>query len=195
MVIMTTVYLVIHINHFQYSIKIFQAEFQWNQIRVCDCLKNMLMLCGFDNVLSLKSINAQSVNMMETYLKSRVNFIENLPKCHGEIYRRQANFCLLPAHRLSILAIPQCLENSLKSTDANSFSLNHPGFSMILRELIESALRNHNKDPQAHRYSEVLRNFCMYIYIMAGRSLYEMLSANLPLPKVSTIRELSIGSI
>lgn len=68
------------------------------------------------------------------------------------------------------------------------FSIDNPNFSNLLKEMITSALKNGNKPPQARRYSEVLLDFSMYMFMLSGRALYETLSENLPIPKSSTIR-------
>lgn len=117
---------------------------------------------------------------MEKYLDAnRQSYIENMPECHKKLYQQQSSFNFLPAHRMSLSKIPQ----NMDSFDSSSFSLNNSAFSKMLRELISSALLNANKVPTAHRYSEVLTDFSMYMYMVSGCSAYEVLAANLPLPK------------
>lgn len=123
---------------------------------------------------------------MEKYLNTHhQSSIENMPGCHKKLYQQRSAFNSLPAHRMSISKIPQDMD----SFNSDSFPLNNCAFSKILRELVSSALQNANKVPTARRYSEVLTNFSMYMYILSGTAAYEVLAANLPLPKVSTIRE------
>lgn len=70
-----------------------------------------------------------------------------------------------------------------------SIDINSAAFSPIMVELIRSALKNQNKAPNARRFSEVIMNFSIYLYIMAGKACYEIISSNLPLPKANTISE------
>lgn len=67
------------------------------------------------------------------------------------------------------------------------FTTEHPAFSAILRELISSALTNFNRDPKGRKYSEILFDFAIYMYILAGKASYEVMCGNLPLPQVTTI--------
>lgn len=148
------------------------------------------MECGFDSCLAMKGINNECIQEMEKYLHDKSEFLKNLPKCHGNLYGGKSNFKFVPAHSLLILKLPEILENL--HNESHLFSVNDDSFSKILKELINSALHNSIKVPQAHRFSDDLLNFSMFIYMMSGRASYEFLSANLPLPKVSTIRKFPI---
>lgn len=114
---------------------------------------------------------------------------------HSEIYRPtrergQSNeFKWLPGHRALIVSWCSNLSGtSSKSIESiESFNLNHPAFPPILREIIKNTLANHNN--QMRRFSELLLDFCIYIYIMAGKASYEILCENLSLPKPYTISE------
>ena len=61
------------------------------------------------------------------------------------------------------------------------------GFSVILKELILTAIHNGNLSKNNAEYSDIIRYFSTYIYLIGGRSCYEVLSQNLPLPSRSTI--------
>lgn len=157
---------------------------------MCQCLKAMLKECGFDCSLALKCINKECIEDIENDIRDKSDFLKNLPKCHGKLYGGQSCFKFLPAHRLLLLKLPEIVENLYNET--HLFTVNNESFSNILKELINSALNNSSKAPQGHRFSDILLNFSMYVYMISGRASYEFLSANLPLPKVSTIREFSI---
>lgn len=62
-----------------------------------------------------------------------------------------------------------------------------PAFSNLLYEFITSALKNFKKTPNQYRYSEIIKHFSIYVYMMCGRNLYETLSRNLPIPAASTV--------
>lgn len=60
-------------------------------------------------------------------------------------------------------------------------------FTHILKLILESAENNLGREPKGRRYNQCLKEFSTYIYLMCGRSCYETLSANLPLPQANTI--------
>lgn len=64
---------------------------------------------------------------------------------------------------------------------------NHPSLPVILKEMIKTALRNAEYVKNHAQYSDIIRYFATYIYIIGGRSCYEVLYENLPLPSVSTV--------
>lgn len=72
-----------------------------------------------------------------------------------------------------------------------TFTVENPAFSTVLREIISSALTNFNRDPKTRVFSDLLMKFSIYIYILAGIASYEVISANLPLPKATTICKLT----
>lgn len=149
---------------------------------ICKCLKVLLLECGFENNTSLAKIDDETLAYMEEYInKNRVLF-ENLPKCHKNVYNQQAIFKFLPAHKISLLNLKNEIRDSSKT-----LNMDNPAFSRILSELVKTALTNANRTPNNHKYSNVLFDFAIYIFIMGGRALYEVLNANLPLPAVSTI--------
>lgn len=60
--------------------------------------------------------------------------------------------------------------------------------TFILKELVRSARQNSNLPPTRYRYSEEIQWFSTYVFLLCGRSAYEFLSYNLPIPSVSTTR-------
>lgn len=69
---------------------------------------------------------------------------------------------------------------------AGSSETNVSDANPFFRDLYESFKRNHALSKNAHRYSDDLKRFAAYVYIIGGRLTYETLSANLPLPSAST---------
>lgn len=132
---------------------------------------------------------------VENYVNSRRESVLNGLKCsHATIYKNQSIFKFLPGHRVLILSwsaeIPP--EKDLNEAE-KMFSTKHPAFSSILREIISSALTNHNRDPKTRTFSDILMKFAIYIYILAGKASYEIICSNLHLPKVGTIRKFLIS--
>lgn len=169
----------------------FQANFV-ESITACQCIKRILIATGFDNEASFGILKESVLN--ELYKSVDENIIESFECQHKEIYkemyRKQNQFNLLPGHKVQILqlATGQSKKQNAMKSDDDLFSINAGFFSPIMREIVHSAKSNHNKHPNARRYSDLLTDFSMYNYIMAGKACYEVLSANLPMPKAGTLR-------
>lgn len=72
------------------------------------------------------------------------------------------------------------VETFLRNTDT----------SILLKSLCESAMKNSSSTSQnANRYDETLKKFCVFLYFVGGRLLYETLQKNLTnsLPSVSSL--------
>lgn len=83
----------------------------------------------------------------------------------------------IPVVKETVANMTQALcGSSLKVPEANPF----------FRDLYDSFRKNHSLAKNARRYSEDLKRFAAYIYIIGGRLVYETLSANLPLPSATT---------
>lgn len=109
-------------------------------------------------------------------------------KCtHSETYSAQKKFKFLIGHRFALLKWCKSIEEDKKTT---SFHLENLAFSPIMREMIDSALKNFDKPDNTNRFSGVLKDFAAYMYIMAGKASYEILAANLPIPRAKTVCEL-----
>lgn len=168
----------------------FQNDF-WKNFSGCSCLEKIFNVCGYDNVHSLKCINEKHLNDLEEYVNQNRQIIQGLDCKHSNVYGAQNKFQLMPGHRAYILKwCENQHQNQSHADDIFKESLlNHPAFSTIMVDIIRSALNNHTRSPNARRFSDVLMNFCTYLYIMAGKASYELISANLPIPKAKTIRK------
>lgn len=165
----------------------------WSSFPGCDCLKHILCESGFENALSLKLITEDHMNKIEKDIHTgRETILNGLSCTHANIYRSQTMFKFLPGHRVIILEWPATILSDKKSNERDqTFTVNHPAFSPICREIISSALTNYNRDPKGRTFSDLLMKFSIYVYILAGKSSYEVISSNLPLPKAGTIRKLT----
>lgn len=137
---------------------------------------------GFDKPEYLYGITELQLEQLEEYINQRKNILANIECSHKEIYQNSQNFKLLPGHRTLILN----LSKRPPQTDTNQ-AIEHPAFSILLQNLIQTALNNYEKPASYNRYSELLMDFAIYIYIMAGKACYEVIAANLPIPSVVTI--------
>lgn len=143
-------------------------------------LKNILNNSGFDNELALSDITSETISDIEKY-ESR-NYDSATPK-----------FSFLPGHRAVLMNIPKKITGFSAWKEKNRTSttdiLESPKVSFIMKEMVKTALSNSDVDIKRRRYSESIKNFGIYLYIMCGKAAYEVISQNLPLPQPSTISE------
>lgn len=157
----------------------------WKTFPGCKCLKSILITCGFDIIASLRCINDEKLKIVEEYVEENRWIIEEMTCKHLESYDKPTKFQFLPGHRAIIL---DWCQNEVTSRDETShFTVKDAAFTPILSEIIANALSNHQKPPNLHRFSKMIMDFSIYIYIMAGRACYEILCANLSLPKSGTV--------
>lgn len=176
------------------------------------CIKKILFSCGYDTLLSLQNISMETVERIEKHVNKHLrNIAQELDCCHKEFYMEQTVFKFLPGHCDLLITLSRVLSTSAQDPayldsvknivqdiedepKYESFHFtkaiqNHSSLSVILKELIMTALRNGVKGNQNSQYTDVIRYFATYIYIIGGRSCYEVLYKNLPLPSISTVCE------
>lgn len=164
----------------------------------CECLKLILQESGYENESSLKCINENLLNELEKFVgKNRETLITKLTCEHKNVYSNQTMFKFLPGHFALLLnwcknEVPHYSRSLSTESVINGLINDHPAFSNIHREIIVNALNNHAKTPNLHRFSDVLMDFSIYLFITAGRACYETIAANLPLPKAGTIRKFKL---
>lgn len=161
----------------------------WNSFPSCECVKLVLINSGFDNTASLKLIDDTQLGRVEKYVNEN-RWIQDKITCkHAELYGRETEFQFFPGHRVVVLDWCMKLENK-----SEAFTIDNPAFSPIIREMILHALSNYQKPSNLHRFSTILIDFAIYIYIAAGKASYDFLCANLPIPKTGTIGEIQMSS-
>lgn len=149
-----------------------------------------LCSCGYDNAFSLKCLDKNNFNELEKSInENRETVLDFTTNCsHKNVYDMQKTFAFLVGHRTMILKWCSEIQSDVRPIDTSSnFVLNHPAFSPILREIILVAASNYDKPSNRRRFSKLLMDFSMYIYIFAGKACYEILCANLSLPAAGTI--------
>lgn len=155
---------------------------------VPNCVKLFLSLCGYDTFLSLKNMSLESIEIIENHLSSCSDAIQDLECCHSNYYKTQNEFKLLPGHRDFILSISKyefnVFQNALRNSTADS-NLN-PAYPVMLQAMITTYQQNAECNKHHARYDDLMRYFSTYVYLMAGRSSYEFLKSNLPLPSTKT---------
>lgn len=146
-----------------------------------ECIQKILWLCGYDTIASLRNINCESI----TQIQRQVNLyfrpnIHTLTCCYSDFYKEQNEFELLPGHRDIILALPGYLRAPTTVTP-------NPVFSPVLNSMIRTALQNVDKEKHQAQYDDTIRFFSTHVFLLCGRSCYEVLNKNLPLPSIKTI--------
>lgn len=173
------------------------------------CIKKILLSCGYDTMLSLQNISLGTVERIEKHVNEHIcNIAQEFDCCHKDFYMKQTVFKFLPGHCDLLITLSRVLSNSTcnreqdpvyqldhgrniepkyESLHFTNTIKNHPSLSVILKELIMTAVRNGLKGNTNSQYTDVIRYFATYIYIIGGRACYEVLYKNLPLPSVSTV--------
>lgn len=181
----------------------------YNHIEVPMCLKVLLWKSGYDTMLSLKYICEESITEIEKLIqkhKNKILFDDNNMHDYLYHYKRQDKFAFLPGHRSILLDLPQSikkmqLENTLygdgsinimTNTSMESSKDKTSEYSVILNELINTAKRNQNKPKNAYQYDDLIKHFSTYIFLLCGRTCYETLNKNLPIPSTKTICKLFV---
>lgn len=80
------------------------------------------------------------------------------------------------------------LHNNLNEMGYKDSLLNLKSF---LRALVEYSEKNHMKSKYHFRYLDFLKDVSMYLFILGGRKLYEILSINLGLPSTSSMKKIN----
>lgn len=155
------------------------------------CVKKILIASGYDTIFSVKNIDSEKIVEIENHVNVYArDLIQNFDCCHHEFYKGLNEFKFLPGHKDLILSLPQLI---VKMLNPEKYLIEiieqHSGFSMILRELIKTAIQNDKLPKCKAVYTDTIRYFATYIFLICGRSSYEVLYQNLPLPSISTIRK------
>lgn len=168
----------------------------WNKLEniiddpIPQCVKTILTVCGYDSFTSIQHISAERICEMEKFVNKNFRVaIQELNCCHSNTYKNMNQFEFLPGHKTFILASAkrvgkwqECFEKTKQSKE----------FSFIMEKLKETADYNAMRDKYHAKYCDAIRFFATYVFILCGRSCYEFLNSNLPLPSTSTICKFKI---
>lgn len=153
------------------------------------CIKAALDICAYDTIFSLAEIDETHINDMEKCVNQN-NFdrIKNLKCSHYDYYRNQVIFKFLPGHSAILSAFAKIVKQQfgqIYPTVGKIPLVDERPF--VLQEMIKTA--DMNNDKSKNSYSDVIRYFSTYVFLLCGRSCYELLHRNLPIPSISTIRK------
>lgn len=136
-----------------------------------DQIKTILIENGFDNDISLSQLNEDFISILEGTVSNVFKF--------------------LPGHRVLLLGLSKRVEGYREWKKENKTTsidlLNSQNVSFIFKELMKTASNNCNVEAKRRRYSDAIKNFGIYLYIMCGKQAYEVISNNLPFPHPGTI--------
>lgn len=153
------------------------------------CVKRVLIICGYDSLFSLCELKETHIETIENYITANhMETIKAFNCCHSNYYKNVTIFRFLSGHAAIVSAIPKYVEKYKNVHKSSNFDPKGR-YSFILEEMIRTAEANLFKDPNHASYSDTIRYFATYIFLLCGRSCYEMLRANLPLPSTKTIRK------
>lgn len=174
----------------------------WSEIEgvICEllpsCIKTILSESGYDSLLSINTINETALFEVEHFVNDNRNITTKLECCFADTYKNLEKFRFLPAHRLLVLRLPYYVysifglnrlsqpERSIQQREIIGIARGKDAseYSFLMNKLIESAEENAGVSKNRYRYDEILHLFSMYIFLCSGRSCYEILSSNLPIP-------------
>lgn len=160
------------------------------------CVKMCLEFCAYDSLNVLKELNELKIVEIEEYITDcGQDMVNDLYCCHSEKYKKQTKFKFLPGHRSILKILPEKISGIFENhNELRNLFLNTPvnseankEFSVILNELIKSSQINAHKSKNHAEYSDTIRYFFTYVYLLSGKSAYETLQKNLPIPSTKTI--------
>lgn len=143
------------------------------------CVKTILDACGFDTLTSISGIT--DILHIENVVSNQFySTIQSLNCSHSEYYKKQSPFAFLPGHADFIRAISK-IDFSVQNSQNETLNTAPSTFERMVNDFHNSTDKNRAK------YSDFMRYFATYTFLKAGRSCYEFLKSNLPLPSVKTV--------
>lgn len=166
-------------------------------------LKYLLWRSGYDSMIGVKQISGERIKELEEFIQKNRSellhnstFNENFNMLDDMcVYQKQTTFQFLPGHKNILLDLPESIQkmqsqNALQNTlHCDNSSDNFNEYSVILCELIKTAEKNRNKSKNAYHYENTIKYFSTYIFLLCGRTCYETLTKNLPIPSTKTVCE------
>lgn len=153
-------------------------------------IMEILTLNGYDSSLALDQIDDDEINAIESKIVGS-KWIEVFKKSKYYLnWDPVQKFSLIPGHRKLIKVLGQKVTTFEKEQVSNSKFDEFVTFSNaspIMKELLINLKVNENIASNKRRYSEMIQWFSTYIFMLAGKAAYEVLSANLPIPQAATV--------
>lgn len=166
---------------------IFSAIEKFTGEQIPKSLIYILSESGFSSTFALKTLNSNTIIKIEKYFEK--NYDKLSSGLIGSIYEEIRPFEIIPGHCAIILSLPSYVDQVKNSATLSEKQQCPIGLTYLLKTLNGIAEKNAGCDPKARRYDETIQYFATYLYMMCGKSCYETLSANLPIPQANTIRK------
>lgn len=152
-----------------------------------DYLKILLWKSGYDSMISVKQLTNAAITELEKHIeKNRNKLLMDLESEYDEEV-----FEFLPGDRHILLNLPRRIDAMQQSFRQIGPTLIEPfaveSYSVVLSELIKTAKGNSNRSKHANHYSDMIKYFSTYIFLLCGRTCYDTLNKNLPIPSIKTI--------
>lgn len=151
------------------------------KISIPTIIIEILIASGYNDPFLLSGMTEKEIKSIEIFVSDNSHTL-----C--ERYSNLKPFVFLPGHKKLLMGLAKKAEEyelkhkpSMKKID----DWNQSNTPVLMKKLIKSMHENSNTP--RHRYSDTIMDFALYIYMVAGKSAYEVLCANLPLPQVSTV--------
>lgn len=158
------------------------------QQTVPPCIKKILFESGYDSELCVKNLDEGKLIEVEKFIEdSRREILDEITCCFSDVYKKIKPFRFVPGHKILILELPNVIRENKETVEHPSENQYLEYASTLLNELILASKQNFNKPATLHRYSDIIKYFSTYIYMLCGKNCYEILSHNLPIPKSSSI--------
>lgn len=165
------------------------------------CIQVILNCCGFNHPASWRNFSDGSISEINEHMRkfSRRNVrkllvdctLHGCPTAHYKNLDEKNVFTLLPGHRVLITEIAKCIEQDRQNIVDENFCATllktYPDFSLMMKEIIQSAIGNSQVSKYFSRYTDIMKYFATYVFNMCGRSCYTFLYKNLPLPSPTTV--------
>lgn len=152
------------------------------------CLVEFLKASGFDSLFTCQHIDTNAISEIEKFVEANRDTFDNI--LSKSLYKFIQPFKFAPGHRILLNKIPGLISSIEKDKIELNITCGTSIYSTVLRALLEVADKNSPDHPKANRYNTIIQWFSVYIFLLCGRSCYETLSTNLPIPQASTICKL-----
>lgn len=145
---------------------------------------NIIRKSGYDNKIALSCLTEQKIVHLEKYVDKHFKHLIN-----DDVYSKMRTFSFVPGHKDTLMKLQNLAKSSIENEETKSemIDVDQLPVSFLMKELIRTDIQNANKSKNNRRYPDSVKYFATYLYMLCGKSSYEILCNNLPLPVVGSI--------
>lgn len=160
------------------------------------CVQEILNCCGYDHPSSWSNFSDENLSQIVQHIRMfSQNSIKKLDctrdGCPIAHYKNQKLFTLLPGHRKLITEVAKYIDQNREKTShlpvPPGTNESHSALSKMMNEMIQTGIENSQVSKHLSHYTDIMTYFSTYLFIISGRSCYDFLQKNLPLPSSRTI--------